>query len=114
MRRLDPGRPSGGARPVALEARGRADQQVASGRVAVIGERVDYVARGEGGLAGGLGQLRVLGLEEQLASEYVKGLVEVMRVQRGPALRGGRTISVTDTWPPVSSLRIRTLRMPWL
>jgi hypothetical protein len=68
---------------VALEARGRADQQVARGRVAVIRERVGYVARGEGGLAGGLGQLRVLDLEEQLASEYVKGLVEVMRVQRG-------------------------------
>ncbi len=98
---------------MALEARGRADQQVARGRVAVIRERVGYVARGEGGLAGGLGQLRVLDLEEQLASESVKGLVEVMRVQRG-ALRGGRTISVTDTWPPVSSLRIRTLRMPWL
>src|SRR5215210_3308990 len=27
----------------------------------------------------------------------------------GPALCGGTTISITDTWPPVSSLRSRTL-----
>ena len=57
LRRLDPGRLGGGARPVALEACGHAGQQVARGRVAVIGQRVGHIARGEGGLADGLGQL---------------------------------------------------------
>src|SRR5829696_10091759 len=46
LRRLDPGRLGGGARPVALEPRGRADQQREC--VAVVGERVGYVARREG------------------------------------------------------------------
>ena len=71
------------ARPVALEARGRADEHVARGRVAVVGQRVGYVARGEGELARALGDEGVLDLEDQLALEHVEGLVEVVRVQRG-------------------------------
>src|SRR5215211_8452285 len=83
LRRLDPGRLGGDASPVALEARGRTDQQVARGRVAVIGQRVGYVARGEDELARALGHERLLDLEDQLALEQVEGLVEVVRVQRG-------------------------------
>src|SRR5215216_5635801 len=82
LRRLDPGRLGGDVRPVALEARGRAGQQIARGRVAVIGQRVGSVARGEGEFARGLRFELVLDLEDQLALEQVEGLVEVVRVQR--------------------------------
>ena len=108
LRRVDPGRLGGDARPVALEARGRADQHVARGRVAVVGERVRHAARGEGELARALGDDGIVDLEDQLALEYVEGLVEVVRVQWGAGVGGGTTISVTDTLPSVSSLRSRT------
>jgi hypothetical protein len=87
---------------VALEAWGRADEHVARGGVAVIGERVGHVARDEGELAGALGGDRLVDLEGQLALEQVEGLVEVVPVQRG-AGAGGTTISVTDSRPPVCS-----------
>src|SRR5215216_2093698 len=83
LRRLDPGRVGGDARPVALEARGRADEHVARGRVAVVAQRVGYVARGEGELARALGDQGLVDLKDQLALKDVGGLVEVVRVQRG-------------------------------
>jgi hypothetical protein len=83
LRRLDPSPLGRDARPVALKPRGSADEHVARGRVAVVGQRVRHVARGEGELAGALGRERVLDLEDELAFEYVVDLVEVVGVQRG-------------------------------
>ena len=68
LRRLDPGRLGGEARPVALESRRRADEQVARGCVSVIREGVGYVARGERDFARSPGNERVLDLENQLPS----------------------------------------------
>jgi hypothetical protein len=47
--------------------------------------------------------------EDQLALEHLGGFVEVVPVQRRAGAVRRTTISVTSTWPPVSSLRSRTL-----
>ena len=107
----------GGSIPTASAARraqwrsnpGRcADEHVARGHVAVIGERMGHVARGEGDFARTLGHECVLDLEEQLALEHVEGLVEVVRVQRGAGIVRRDHDSVTETWSRVSSPRSRT------
>ena len=67
------------------------------------------LARSLGRWPAALVNQRVFDLEDQLASEHVEGLVEVVRVQRGTGAVRRDQISVTDTWPPVSSLRSRTL-----
>src|SRR4029079_13641421 len=76
----------GHARPVALETGRSADEHVARGCVAVIGQRVGDVAWSERELAGALDRERWLRLEDEFAFEHLKGLVEVVRVQRR---RGG-------------------------
>jgi hypothetical protein len=70
---------------------------------------VRHIAWGEGKLAGALGSERVLDLEDELALDYVVDLVELVGVQRGAAVCGGSSMSVMETWPPVSSLRSITL-----
>ena len=81
VRRLDALRFGGGPREVALEPGRRADEQIASLRVAVVGERVDDVARSERKLAHAPGEPLVPDLEDQLAFEHVERLVEVVHVQ---------------------------------
>jgi hypothetical protein len=60
----------GDPREVALEARGRADDQRAGVGLAVVGERVRDPARGEGELARAADAALVAELEGQLALEH--------------------------------------------
>src|SRR3954463_14165660 len=82
LRGLDAGRLGARPRPVALEARGRADEHVGGGRGAGVRERGGGGARREGELTRALGVELVLDLEDQLALEDVELLVEVVSVQR--------------------------------
>src|SRR5918994_3865555 len=68
-------------REVALEPGRRADEQVARICLAVVGQGVGDIARGERELACAPGEHLVLNLEDQLAFEEVERLVEVVRVQ---------------------------------
>ena len=88
VRRLDALGGRGRPREVALEPGRRADQQVTRVRVAVIGECVCDVARGEGKLARAPGEPLVPDLEDQLAFEHVEPLVEVVLVQRRASAAG--------------------------
>ena len=79
-RRLVSGRLGGDARPVALEARGRAGEHVGAGASVWLASAWATL-RGAKKSSPALGE-RVLDLEDQLALEHVEGLVEVVRVQR--------------------------------